>query len=105
MTAVRQLKRQAARRPAPRTVTVTLGGEYEGWGCTARADFPARVLADLQSDSIDRIFGALDVIVTDHNFPDVDGEIAASMSEVDPYEAVLKAAAAIFDAIGSLPNR
>jgi len=104
MTA-RRAARQAARRPEPRTVTVRLNSEYTGWEVTARADFPARVLADLQSDSIERIFGALDRIVVDHNFPDADGKLATSFADVDPYDGVLRASEGIFDAIGALPKR
>jgi hypothetical protein len=107
MTAtVRAMRRKAARKPAPRLVDVIVkDGDFEGWEATARADFPARVLADLQSGSIERIMTALDVIVTEHNFPDAEGEIAASMAEVDPYDGLLRIAGDIFDAIGKLPNR
>jgi hypothetical protein len=103
---VRQLKRKAARRPEPRTVTVTIPkGDFEGWEATARADFPAALLADLQSGSITRIIAVLDAIVIDHNMPDVNDEVAASMGEVDPYSGLMEVASAIFDAIGKLPNR
>lgn len=105
MTAtVRQMKRKAAKKPEARTVTVDVPG-FPEWQCTARADFPAKILADLQSDQIDRIFSALDAVILDHNFPDMAGDIAAAMTEVDPYEGALAAAAAVFDAFGKLPNR
>jgi hypothetical protein len=103
---VRQLKRKAAKRPTPRTVTATIEkGDFEGWEATARADFPASLLADLQSGSISRIIGVLDGIVIDHNMPDVNDEVAKTMGEVDPYSGLMEVASAIFDAIGKLPNR
>ena len=107
MTAtVRAMKRGAAPRPEPRTVEVSIvKGDFAGWEATARADFPARVLADLQSSDIARIMGALDIIVTAHNFPDSTGELAATMADVDPYDGLLAVAGEIFDAIGKLPNR
>ena len=82
-----------------------MDGDYGGWTVTARADFAARVLGDLQSGEIERIMRGLDAIVISHNMPDADGEIAAAMADVDPYDGLLKAAAMIFDAIGKLPNR
>lgn len=103
---VRALKRKAAKRPSIRTVSVLLEeGDFAGWEATARADFPAKVLADLESASIARIMTALDVIVIDHNFPNSEDEVAASMAEVDPYDGLLIVAGKIFDAIGKLPNR
>lgn len=107
MTAtVRQLKRKAARRPTTRTVTATIAkGDFEGWEATAKADFPAGWLVDLQSGELGRIIGVLDRIVVDHNLPNVDDEVAASMSDVDPYDGLLEISGAIFDAIGKLPNR
>ena len=107
MTAtVRAMKRKAAPRPEPRTVDVAVvKGDFVGWEATARADFPARILADLQSSDIARIMAALDVIVVSHNFPDSTGEIAAAMADVDPYDGLLLVAGEIFDAIGKLPNR
>ena len=99
-------KRRPAGRPAARTVEVEItAGEFAGWACTARADFPARVLGDLQSGSIERIMRALDVVVVAHNFPGSDDELAATMADVDPYGGLLKVAGEVFDAIGKLPNR
>ena len=97
--------RKAAKRPVARTVSVSLGGEYEGWECTAKADFPARVLERIQSDQMTDIMAALDSIVIEHNFPDENDKVAASMSDVDPIGGVIEAASAIMDAIGKLPNR
>ena len=88
------------------TRTVTIGkGDFEGWEATARADFPAGLLADLQSGSIDKIIGVLDAIVIDHNFPDANDELAKSMADVDPYGGLMEVASGIFDAIAKLPNR
>lgn len=98
-------KKRAAKKPAPRTVEVKLSGEFEGWEMTARADFPAKVLARLQSDRIDDITSALDSIVIEHNFPDADGEVAGSMADVDPFEGMRNAANQLFEEIGKLPNR
>lgn len=98
-------KRRAAKKPAPRTVTVSLTGEFEGWEMTAKADFPAKVLALLQSDMIDDITTALDKIVVDHNFPDSDGEVAKTMADVDPFEGMRNAAMQLFEELGKLPNR
>jgi hypothetical protein len=98
-------KRKAASRPAARTVEVHGTGEFAEWEGTAKADFPASVLADLQSESIERIMQALDVIVIDHNFPDADGDVAEVMADVDPYDGLLMISGQIFEAIGKLPNR
>lgn len=104
--AARRIKKRAAKRPAARTVRVEITeGDYAGWEATARADFPARVLALLQSGSMEDIVKALDAIVIDHNMPDGDDEIAASMGEVDPYDGMMQIAGKIFDALGTLPNR
>jgi hypothetical protein len=106
MTAVRQLKRRAAKRPPPRTVTVTIEeGDYAGWEATAKADFPARILADFDSGKVDRIITGLDAIIVDHNFPNADDELAASMAEVDPYAGLVAVAEKVFEAINKLPNR
>lgn len=102
----RQIRRRPASRPAARTVSVTIAsGDFAGWEATARADFPARLLADLQSGSIERIIAVLDAIVVDHNFPDQSDELAATMGDVDPYDGLMEVAGAIFDGISKLPNR
>lgn len=101
---VRQLKRRPAKRPASRTVDVTLGGDYAGWEATCRADFPAKLIADLQAGSLDRIIAALDAIVIDHNFPNDADEIAATLAEVD-YVALGMLAQELTDALAKLPNR
>jgi hypothetical protein len=97
---------KAAKRPAPRTITITVpDGDFEGWTATARADFPARVLADLESGKMDRLLAALDAIIVSHNFPDSGDGIAATMADVDPYPGLLAVAGLIFDGLGKLPSR
>jgi hypothetical protein len=107
VTAVpRQIKRKAAKRPAHRTILVTITeGDYEGWEATARVDFPLTVLEDLESGNVTRLVHALDVILVDHNFPNEHDEIAASMAEVDPYDGLMVVANRVFQAIAKLPNR
>jgi hypothetical protein len=103
---IKAIRRKAAKRPAARTVAVSIdAGDFGGWEATARADFPAALLADLQSGSITRIIGVLDAIVIEHNMPDANDEVAKAMGEVDPYDGLMEVATAIFDAIGKLPNR
>ena len=103
---VRQIHRQPAKRPAARTVSVEIKkGDFTGWEATARADFKASLLADLQSGQIDRIIGVLDAIIVDHNFPNEADELAERMGDVDPYAGLMEVAGAIFEAIGKLPNR
>jgi len=99
-------KRRAAKRPAPRIVEVSIAeGDFAGWSATARADFPAAILAELQSSDIARISAALGRIIIEHNMPDSEDNIAATLAEVDPYEGMMAISSAIFDAIGNLPNR
>lgn len=99
-------KRKAARRPPPRTVSVTIeDGDFAGWSATARADFPARLVADLESGRIDAVLAVLERIITDHNMPDEAGEIAEHLADVDPYAGLLAVSNALGDAIGQLPNR
>lgn len=98
--------RQVARKPPARTVDVTIDqGDYTGWTLTARADFPAGLLVDLQSGRIDKIIQVLDLIVVDHNLPNQAGELAATMAEVDPYGGLLALGGALFEKIGRLPPR
>jgi hypothetical protein len=90
---------------ARRTVEVTGKDDYADWWCTARADFSAKLIEELQSDDPVVIVGAFGRIVIDHNFPDIDGELAASLEDVVPVTGVLTMAGQVFDAIGKLPNR
>ena len=65
MTAtVRALKRKAAKRPAPRTVTFTApdDSDYAGWEVTAKADFPAYVLIKLLSEKMADILDAANLL-------------------------------------------
>ena len=103
---VRELKRRPARRPAARTVEVGIAeGDFEGWRCTAKVDFPARHLAALQSRDAGAFLEVMDAIIVDHNFPNDRDELAESMADVDPYAGLVAMASAIFDAIGALPPR
>lgn len=98
--------KRTAKRPAPRTVEVTVtSGDFDGWSATAKADFRAGWLADLQSGKLDLILPVLDKIVIEHNFPNELDEPAATMADVDPYAGLLAVAEALFDKIGKLPNR
>lgn len=99
--------RRPARKPKPRTVQVTVpDGDFAGWSCTAKADFPSRILSDLQSGNLDRIMAALDAIVVDHNFPSEAGDtVAKTMADVDPYTGLMKVAGDVFAAIQALPPR
>lgn len=99
-------KRKAARRPPPRTVEVTIAeGDFAGWWARARADFPARLVAELDSGKVERIVAALGQIVIEHNMPDESGEVAATLADVDPWAGMVAISQAIGEAIGQLPNR
>lgn len=88
-----------------RTATLELEAPYEGWVFTIRLDYPARVLEQLLSGSVVTITRALDTLVIEHNFPDVDGKVAASMLDVYPVEGVLAAFDAYQDHRLTVPNR
>lgn len=105
--AVRQLKRRPAKAVQRRTVHVLVEeGEYAGWEFTAYADFKARLLHDLQSGDVGRMFAAFDKIVVEHNFPDADDPsiIADSIADVDR-SAISDMADRLWDEIRKLPNR
>jgi hypothetical protein len=103
---VRRIDRRPARKPAPRTVTVTIEqGDFEGWSATARADFPARLIVDLNSGDLTKIFAVLEQIIVEHNMPDEQGGIAEHLDDVDPYTGLLAVSAAIGDALTKLPSR
>lgn len=98
--------KRAAKRPAPRTVTVTVSeGDFSGWSATARADFPARLVAGLESGRIAEVLEVLEKIIVDHNMPDEHGNVAEHLIDVDPYAGLLAVSNAIGEAIGQLPNR
>lgn len=97
---------KAAKRPTPRTVHVVIAeGDFAGWEATAKADFPARVLTDLQSGDIERLIDALGQIITDHNFPNSSDEVAASLGDVDPYDGLIQVATEVLERLFKLPNR
>jgi hypothetical protein len=99
-------KRKAAKRPAPRTVEVTIAeGDFAGWWAIARADFPFRLVEEIESGQVSRVRGALEEIILEHNMPDETGDVAEHLRDVDPAGGVVAIAEAIGDAIGQLPNR
>lgn len=100
------MKRKAAKRPAPRTVEVTIeDGDFAGWWAIARADFPARLVAGLESGKIASVLAALEAIIVEHNMPDSTGEIATTLGDVDPYSGLLAVANAVGEKLRQLPNR
>lgn len=99
-------RRTVARRPAPRSIEVELeSGEYAGWWCRVRVDFPAKVLRELQSNDVERILEAFGTIILEHNMPGADGELAATLGDVDPYDGLKVLAAEAFRRIDRLPPR
>lgn len=97
--------RKAGKRPAPRAVTVTLDGPFEGWQAVLRANPKLAVLADLESESLARVITGLDGLILSHNFPDENDEVATSMGEVDPSDALTPLVEKYFEAISTLPPR
>jgi hypothetical protein len=98
--------RKAAARPAPRTVTVDdLGGAYAGWSATMRVDWPAGWMQAVEAGELAGILMVLDRAVTTHNMPDADGNIAATMAEVDPASGMALMASELLDRMGKLPPR
>jgi hypothetical protein len=48
-------RRKPARRPAPRTMEIAITeGDFTGWECVVRVDFPAAWLVDIQSGDLGR---------------------------------------------------
>lgn len=103
--AIRQ-RRKPAKPPARRTMDVHLAEPFAGWEARCFADFPSKLLGDLQSGQVDRIIPALDRIVVDHNFPKGDDpdQLAESIGDVD-YAGLGALAEAIQDALNQLPPR
>lgn len=100
------VKKRAAKRPPTRTVEVGIAeGDFAGWQATFRVDFPARLLEEFESGSAQRVIAALQKLVIEHNFPDVDGEVAATLIDVDPYTGLVAIADAYMDALRALPPR
>ncbi len=101
----REVAKVAARPPA-RTVEVEVAkGPFAGWAASARADFPAGLLVDLESGTAAGVIAALKVIVLEHNMPNTAGELAATLDEVDPYDGLMVVAGEILGAIRTLPPR
>lgn len=100
-----QAKKRAAKRPERRTVHVVLSAPFEGWEATFLADFPLRVLADLEGNDVIGMGRGLDALVVEHNFPDAKDEVATSMLEVEPYDAVVAAVQQFTEELGKLPPR
>lgn len=92
-------------KPAPRTIRVDLPAPFVGYYVVAKADFPARVLSDLQSGDFDRALEAFDRIVVEHNLTDEDGAKPASLLDADPFDAVRLALEAWGAELGKLPPR
>lgn len=102
-------RREAAKvaaRPPARTVDVVIDdGLFAGWAATARADFPARLLVDIDSGRAGPVVTAMETIILTHNMPGADGKLARSIGDVEPYDGLLAIAGAVLEAIGKLPNR
>lgn len=82
-------------------------GGFAGWEWTAYADFKAKVYAELESGSIERVLAVLDdKVIIEHNFPDFEDpdKRAATMGDVD-VGALNVIVDRTFDAIGKLPSR
>jgi hypothetical protein len=95
-----------AARPPARTVEIAIeDGPYAGWRATIRLDFPTRLLIGFQSGVLSEILASLELIVIDHNFPDENGERAASLVDVDPFAGLLAIANEIGTALAAVPNR
>jgi hypothetical protein len=109
--APRLLKPKAAHAPAPRTVSVTGSGDFAGWQLTARADFPAQVMFDLElsdaskADDLRRVFTTFDRLIISHNLPDMDGNVAERLADVDPKEGAVLMLGEALTAISRLPPR
>lgn len=100
-----QAKKRAAKRPERRTVHVVLSAPFEGWEATFRADFSMKVLSDLEGNDVLAMGRGLDALVVEHNFPDANDEVAASMLEVEPYDGIVVAVQQYVEELGKLPPR
>jgi hypothetical protein len=100
------VRKRAAKKPAVRTVDVGIAeGDFEGWQATFKVDFPASYLEDLESKNAVKFLAVMDKLIVDHNFPDVEGEVAATMRDVDPYTGLVRVSEAYLDALRALPPR
>lgn len=92
-------------KPAPRTIRIDLEEPYKGFFVVAKADFPARVLTDLQSGDFERAIDAFSRVVTDHNLPNEEGVKASHLADVDPFDIVRVAMERWGEELGKLPPR
>jgi hypothetical protein len=92
-------------RPAPRTIRIDLPEPYTGFYAIAKADFPARVLTDLQSGDFATAVDAFSRVVIEHNLPAEDGTTAPHLADVDPFDMVRIAMEKWGDELGKLPPR
>lgn len=88
-----------------RTIRIELPEPYTGYWVSAKADFPARVLVELQSGEFERTLEAFTALVIDHNLPGSDGKKAVHMLDVDPFDMVQKAIAGWGDELGKLQRQ
>lgn len=99
------MTRAVAKAPKPRTTIVRVAeGEYAGWECEARVDFPARWVADLQSGDFGRVLDAMRRIIVWHNFPNDEGKLAADVADVD-FSGLKQVMQRLTEEIAALPNR
>lgn len=92
-------------RPAPRTIRIELPEPYAGFYAVAKADFPARVLTDLQSGDFATAVDAFSRVVIEHNFLGEDGQPVKHLADVDPFDMVKIAMEKWGDELGKLPPR
>lgn len=92
-------------KPQFRTVDVTLGAPFEGWTATMRAEgVPARVMIDLQSGNVERAMGAVERLISKHNFLDEAGNPCASVLDA-PIDALTECVTKWSEAVAALPPR
>lgn len=93
----------AAPLPEPRTVTAEIReGRYAGWRFTARRDWTVRELMEL-NEGLPGKAAFLDRQLLEHNFPDREGNVAASMLDVYPADAIGHVLDALTEAIATTP--
>jgi hypothetical protein len=95
----------APQKPAARTIRYELKDPYAGFYVEARADFPARTLADLSSGDFSRAMLAFDKLIVSHNLTDNANNRVESVMDADPYELVTKAMEGWVEQLGKLPPR
>lgn len=95
----------APQKPVARTIRFDLKAPYAGFYVEAKADFPARTLADLSSGDFSKAMVAFDRLVISHNLTDANDNKVESLMDADPYELVTKAMEGWIEALGKLPPR